>query len=81
MRVRIPVCLIAAAIPCASIVTPACAGVLQTFGTAGSGSGQFKQPQGIALDSSGNVLVADGLDNRIDRFSPTWRVWSGDWEL
>ncbi|PYE61985.1 DNA-binding beta-propeller fold protein YncE, partial [Aneurinibacillus soli] len=34
----------------------------------GSGDGQFSYPQGIAVDSSGNVYVADTNNNRIEKF-------------
>ena len=38
-------------------------------GIAGSGSGQFKEPNGDAVDSEGDVWVADRADSRIERFS------------
>ena len=38
------------------------------WGTAGSGDGQFKGPRGIAIDSSGNVYIADTGNNRIQKF-------------
>jgi RHS repeat-associated protein len=41
------------------------------FGKEGSGSGQLKKPMGIAVDSSGDVWVADTGNDRIDKFSPT----------
>jgi DNA-binding beta-propeller fold protein YncE len=34
-------------------------------------NGQFDQPRGIAVDSSGNVFVADSGNNRIEKFSNT----------
>jgi DNA-binding beta-propeller fold protein YncE len=37
----------------------------------GSGRGQFDSPTGIAVDGSGNVLVADTGNGRIEKFSPT----------
>ena len=37
--------------------------------SAGSGSGQFNTPRGIAVDSSGNVYVADAGNNRVEKFS------------
>ncbi len=45
------------------------AGQLQyTFGTTGSGDGQFHNPQGIAVDSNGNIYVADRGNHRIQIF-------------
>src|SRR5271166_4168485 len=37
------------------------------YGTQGSGVGQFYGPQGIALDSSGRIYIADLYNNRIVR--------------
>lgn len=40
------------------------------WGSEGSGDGQFRDPDGIAVDSSGNVYVADDMDNhRIQKFN------------
>jgi YD repeat-containing protein len=39
-------------------------------GISGSGSGQFSDPLGIAIDSSGNVWVVDSGNNRVEEFSP-----------
>ncbi|TMI07410.1 hypothetical protein E6H34_08295 [Candidatus Bathyarchaeota archaeon] len=39
--------------------------LLTAWGSKGSGSGQFMQPQGIALDTSGNVYVSDSITNNI----------------
>ena len=39
------------------------------FGSSGSGSGQLSLPVGEALDSSGNLWVADYSNNRLDKFS------------
>jgi DNA-binding beta-propeller fold protein YncE len=44
--------------------------VLATWGAAGSTQGKFLQPQGIAVDSSGNVYVTDTGNNRIQKFAP-----------
>ena len=41
------------------------------WGSQGSGDGQFEDPTGVAVDSSGNVYVADGNNNinhRIQKF-------------
>jgi sugar lactone lactonase YvrE len=41
-----------------------------TFGSGGSGPGQFGEPKQIAFDRQGNVLVADRLNNRVQVFTP-----------
>ena len=40
-------------------------------GGRGNDEGQFDSPSGIAVDPSGNVLVADTGNGRIEKFSPT----------
>ena len=45
---------------------------LQKIGTEGSGDGQFYYPNGIAFDSSDNIYVADGGNNRIQKFDSNW---------
>ncbi len=53
-----------------------------TFGTQwgieGIGDGQFNQPVGIAVDSSGNVYVADSGNSRIQKFSSNGK-WLTKW--
>ncbi|MFH1098041.1 MAG: PEGA domain-containing protein [Candidatus Desantisbacteria bacterium] len=39
------------------------------WGSYGNGDGQFSYPSGVAVDSSGNVYVADTDNNRIQRFT------------
>jgi tripartite motif-containing protein 71 len=41
---------------------------LATIGSAGSGDGQFNDPEGIAVDSSGNIYVADSGNERVEVF-------------
>ncbi len=41
---------------------------LRSFGTYGSGQGQFINPCGVAVDGEGNILVADD-NNRIQKFT------------
>jgi len=41
------------------------------FGTQGSGNGQFNNPEGVAVDSSDNIVVADTGNNRIQVFNST----------
>ncbi len=53
--------LVAAVVPTSTI----------QFGAVGSGTGQFKSPSSVALDSSGNVWIADFSNNRVQKFSPS----------
>jgi len=47
-------------------------GVTNMFeGGRGTGKGEFDSPSGIAVDASGNFLVADTNNERIEKFSPT----------
>jgi tripartite motif-containing protein 71 len=39
------------------------------WGSQGSGNSQFNDPLGVAIDSAGNVYVADSNNNRIQKFS------------
>jgi hypothetical protein len=41
---------------------------LLEWGAAGAGDGQFNQPSGIAVDSAGDVYVADTANHRIQKF-------------
>ena len=46
-------------------------GVTNMFeGGRGAGKGQFDSPTGIAVDTKGNILVADTNNGRIEKFSP-----------
>jgi NHL repeat len=40
------------------------------FGGQGDEEGRFHTPHGLALDSTGNLCVADKQNNRIQKFSP-----------
>src|SRR5215831_1840725 len=42
---------------------------LGSWGTAGSGDGQFAGPLGVAIDLVGNVYVVDSGNNRIQKFT------------
>ena len=42
---------------------------LRSFGTCGSGPGQFLAPSGVAVDDEGNILVADSENHRIQKFT------------
>jgi hypothetical protein len=39
-------------------------------GIAGSGSGQFKEPWGIQVESHGDVYVSDSENDRVEKFAP-----------
>ncbi len=39
------------------------------FGSYGSGNGQFISPYDLTIDNSGNIYVADGDNNRIQKFT------------
>ena len=53
---------------CISIFIPSGEKFL-TFGTRGSGQGQFLIPRGVAVDGEGNILVADSNNHRIQKFT------------
>ena len=42
---------------------------LRSFGTRGSGEGQFQHPCGVAVDGQGNILVTDLNNHRIQKFT------------
>jgi len=43
------------------------AGNIYTFGTAGTGNGQFNKPRGIAIDSQGYIYVVDSGNRRVQK--------------
>jgi sugar lactone lactonase YvrE/putative hemolysin len=54
-----------------SFTTPGIASSYESsFGTEGSGDGQLKQPLGLAIDTEGDIWVADSANNRIEEFNP-----------
>ena len=42
---------------------------IRSFGTQGSGHGQFQSPRGVAVDGEGNILIVDGWNHRIQKFT------------
>ena len=53
---------------CISIFSPS-GERLQSFGSQGSGPGQFNCSKGVAVDDDGNILVADSRNHRIQKFT------------
>ena len=49
---------------------------LQSFGSYGSGQGQFDHPWGITTDGDGNILVADRSNHRIQKFTASGQFLS-----
>lgn len=45
--------------------------LLTTWGSPGTGGGQFDLPGGVAVDTSGNVYVSDSGNHRVQKFSST----------
>jgi len=43
---------------------------IKTFGTKGSGKGQFHGPEGLDFDKKGNIYVVDSGNHRIQKFTP-----------
>jgi tripartite motif-containing protein 2/3/tripartite motif-containing protein 71 len=57
---------------CISIFSPT-GEKLRSFGSRGSGYGQFNSTRGVAVDDDGNILVADKDNHRIQKFAPDGR--------
>ena len=53
---------------CVSIFTPT-GEKLRSFGSKGSGYGQFNGVRGVAVDDNGNILVVDRDNHRIQKFT------------
>src|SRR6266571_3391840 len=51
---------------------------LLQWGTPGGGDGQFNGPEGVAVDASGNVYVADFGNHRVQKFTATG-VYRSQW--
>ena len=53
---------------CVSVFSPR-GEKLRSFGTHGSGKGQFQFPTGVTVDGEGNILVVDQHNHRIQKFT------------
>jgi sugar lactone lactonase YvrE len=51
------------------VSTPTNYSYVTQWGTSGSSDGQFNHPNGVAVDSSGNIYIADSWNQRIQKFS------------
>ena len=54
---------------CVSVFSPI-GKKLRSFGSRGTGQGQFESPRGVAVDGKGNILVTDHGNHRIQKFTP-----------
>jgi tripartite motif-containing protein 2/3/tripartite motif-containing protein 71 len=58
---------------CISIFSPT-GEKLRSFGSRGSGHGQFTHLHGVAVDDDGNILVIDDGNHRIQKFTPDGKL-------
>ena len=56
---------------CVSVFSPT-GEKLKSFGTLGSGHGQFSNPWGVAVDGEENILVVDYENHQIQKFTNKW---------
>jgi len=52
--------------------------LIQTWGGAGRGPGEFRTPHGVFVDGQGIVYVSDRENDRVQRFTPDG-TWVGEW--
>lgn len=62
-----PVSVFLIAAPAAALDNPP--PFVRTWGSPGTGAGQFQGPEGIAADTSGNLYVADAGNDRVEKFA------------
>lgn len=53
------------------VLNPANGNCVSTFGTRGTGAGQFKSPRSVTSDGAGGVWVADALNYRVQHLTMT----------
>jgi DNA-binding beta-propeller fold protein YncE len=54
---------------------------IKSWGSNGTGEGQFTEPNGIAIDASDNVYVVDESEHRIQQFDSDGdfiKIWASD---
>ena len=67
IKLEIGACTDGVEIPSGSDPLVAC--FIDEFGTLGSGNGQFSFPEGIAVDSSGRIIISDTGNHRVQVFT------------
>ena len=53
------------------------AGFMFKFGSSGSNGAEFNEPRDIAVDSNGNIYIADRSNNRIQKLDPSGNYITG----
>jgi DNA-binding beta-propeller fold protein YncE len=43
---------------------------LSQWGTRGGLAGQFRRPEGLAIDTNGGIVVVDADNDRLQRYTP-----------
>ena len=46
-------------------ITDSSGQTVNTFGGYGVGAGRFHEPSGVAIDSSGNIIIGDSKNDRV----------------
>ena len=54
---------------CVSIFSQVTRGKMGSFGSSGTSRGHLQKPKGLAIDSSNNLIVVDGDNHRIQKFT------------
>ena len=54
---------------------------MEIIGGPGAEPGQFSNPWGVALDSHGNLIVADALNHRVQKLIRKQSVASSQWSV